>query len=110
MKAMCKRRRSSEVLLAFLKEFHRRMALCCQCCVSAVSALLKECESLKEKQLFCFTISAAAKKFYTESRSRVFSFCGSLALLPCATGPWFNYMPTIIDFREFDTGCRRFYS
>jgi hypothetical protein len=79
MKAMCKRRRSSEVLLAFLKKFHRRMAFYCQCCGFAVSALLKECESLKEKQLFCFTISAAPKKFSAESRSRLFYFYGSLA-------------------------------
>ena len=96
MKAMCKRRRSSEVLLAFLQKFHRKMALCCQCCGFAVSALLKECESLKEKQLFCFTISAAAKKFCAESRSRVFCFCGSLACRRVQQPAWPEYMPMVI--------------
>jgi hypothetical protein len=84
MKAMCKQRRSSEVLLAFLQKFHRKMASCCQCCGSAVSALLKACESFKEKQLFCFTISAAAKKFYAESRSPRFLFVVA-RLSRCAT-------------------------
>jgi len=74
MKAMCKQRRSSEVVLVFLQKFHRKMASYCQCCGSAVSALLKACESFKEKQLFCFTISAARKKFYRQSRSPLFSF------------------------------------
>ena len=56
---MCKRRRSSEVLLAFLQKFHRVTASCCQCCLWGVSALLKACESFKEKALFCCKISAA---------------------------------------------------
>jgi hypothetical protein len=74
MKAMCKRRRSSEVLLAFLKKFHRRMALYRQCCGFALSALLKECESLKEKPLFCFTISAAPKRFLQNFARECFDF------------------------------------
>ena len=58
---MCKRRRSSEVVLAFSRRFHREMASCCQCCVYACLALLKACESFKEKALFCYRISAATK-------------------------------------------------
>jgi hypothetical protein len=58
---MCKRGRSSEVLLTFLRKFHREPVSCCQCCVYACSALLKGCESFKEKRLFCYRISAAAK-------------------------------------------------
>jgi hypothetical protein len=58
---MCKRRRSSEVRLAFLQKFHRVTASCCQCCLWAVFALLKACESFKEKLLFCSRISAATK-------------------------------------------------
>ena len=51
------------------------MALRCQCCGFAVSALLKECESLKEKELFCFTISAAEKAFFAGNPARgVFPF------------------------------------
>jgi hypothetical protein len=60
-KALCKRRRSSEVQLAFLQKFHRLTASCCQCCRWAVLALLKACESFKEKLLFCSMISAAVK-------------------------------------------------
>jgi hypothetical protein len=62
MKAMCKRRRSSEVMLAFYLRFHRESRLCCQCCLFAYSALLKACESFKEKALFCYRISAAKKE------------------------------------------------
>ena len=58
---MCKRRRGSEVLLAFRLTFHRATAACCQCCVYAIFGLLKECELLKEKPLFCCEISAAIK-------------------------------------------------
>src|ERR1700686_5451109 len=61
MKAMCKRRRSSEVALAFSRRFHRERGLCCQCCSFACLALLKACESFKEKALFCYRISAAKK-------------------------------------------------
>jgi hypothetical protein len=61
MKAMCKRRRSSEVVLAFSLMFHRESGLCCQCCLFVCSALLKACESFKEKALFCCRISAAKK-------------------------------------------------
>src|SRR6204780_1612051 len=43
MKAMCKRRRSSEVVLAFSRRFHRERGLCCQCCRFACLALLKAC-------------------------------------------------------------------
>jgi hypothetical protein len=68
MNAMCKRGRSSEVPLDFFVKFHRKTASCCQCCGCAVAALLKECESFKEKQLFCFTISAAQ-----ENNSAIFS-------------------------------------
>ena len=60
-KASCKRRRSSEVRLAFLQKFHRVTASSCQRCLWAVSALLKACELFKEKLLFCSRISAAAK-------------------------------------------------
>src|SRR5258708_38745796 len=60
-RAMCKRGRSSEVLLAFSLKFHRKRASCCQYCVYACSALLKACESFKEKTLFCYRISAAMK-------------------------------------------------
>jgi len=60
-KAPCKRRRSSEVRLAFLQEFHRVTASRCHCCLWALSALLKACELFKEKLLFCSRISAAAK-------------------------------------------------
>jgi hypothetical protein len=45
--------------LAFLQKFHRLMASRCQCCLWGVSALLKACESFKEKALFCYRISAA---------------------------------------------------
>jgi hypothetical protein len=58
---MCKRRRSSEVVLAFLQKFHRATALRCQCCLRALFPLLKACESFKEKVLFCYRISAALK-------------------------------------------------
>ena len=58
---MWQRRRSSEVRLAFLQKFHRVMASRCQCCLWGVSALLKACESSKEKLLFCSRISATAK-------------------------------------------------
>jgi hypothetical protein len=58
MKAMCKRRRSSEVVLAFLRKFHRETVSPYQCCSRAWSALLKACESFKEKALFCCRISA----------------------------------------------------
>ncbi len=58
---MCKQRRSSEVRLAFLQKFHRKTASCCQCCLWALFALLKACESFKEKMLFCSRISAAGK-------------------------------------------------
>jgi hypothetical protein len=61
MKAMCKRRRSSEVVLAFSHRFHRERGLRCQCCLFACLALLKACESFKEKALFCCKISAATK-------------------------------------------------
>ena len=61
MNAMCKRRRSSEMALAFSHRFHRETGLCCQCCRFACLALLKACESFKEKLLFCSGISAAAK-------------------------------------------------
>jgi len=61
MKAMCKRRRSSEVALAFSHRFHRERGLCCQCCLFACLALLKACESFKEKALICYRISAAKK-------------------------------------------------
>ena len=60
-KASCKRRRSSEVRLAFLQKFHRVTASSCQRCLWAVSALLKACELFKEKLLFCSRISAAGK-------------------------------------------------
>jgi hypothetical protein len=58
---MCKRRRSSEMALVFLRKFHRKMASRCQCCLYACSALLKACESFKEKALFCYRISAQKK-------------------------------------------------
>src|ERR1700722_12498831 len=45
MKAMCKRRRLNEVVLAFSCRFHRERGLCCQCCLFACIALLKACES-----------------------------------------------------------------
>src|SRR5882757_3602158 len=61
MKAMCKRRRSSEMTLAFSRRFHRDTVSCCQCCLSACLALLKACESFKEKAFFCYRISAARK-------------------------------------------------
>src|ERR1700677_415079 len=35
MRAMCKRGRSSEVLLTFLRKFHRKPVECCHCCVYA---------------------------------------------------------------------------
>src|SRR5580698_8986646 len=60
-KASCKRRRSSEVRLAFLQKFHRVTASSCQRCLWALSALLKACELFKEKLLFCSRISATAK-------------------------------------------------
>jgi hypothetical protein len=44
-----------------LQKFHRVTASCCQCCLWAVFALLKACESFKEKLLFCSRISAATK-------------------------------------------------
>src|SRR5882757_1423455 len=62
MKAMCKRRRSNEMTLAFSRRFHRYSVSCCQCCLSACLALLKACESFKEKTLFCYRISAAKNK------------------------------------------------
>jgi hypothetical protein len=61
MNATCKRRRSSEVVLAFCRRFHRYSVSCCQCCGFACFALLKACESFKEKALFCYRISAARK-------------------------------------------------
>ena len=75
------------------------MALCCQCCVSAVSALLKECESLKEKQLFCFTISAARKKF-----SRGISLAGVFLLWVARLLPWAT-MPTVIGLSSLTPGA-----
>src|SRR5271163_739044 len=59
MKALCKRGRGSEVRLAFCFRFHRGTASRCQCCVYVRSALLKACESFKEKAFFCYRISAA---------------------------------------------------
>src|ERR1700722_14009291 len=73
MNAMCKRGRSSEVLLDFLVKFHRKTASCCQCCGCAPAALLKACESFKEKLLFCFTFSAAQKN-NSQNFSRRFPF------------------------------------
>ena len=55
----CKQRRSSEVLCVFLLKFHRKLYSYCHSCVRALSALLKECEFRKEKELFCTKNSAA---------------------------------------------------
>jgi hypothetical protein len=60
-KALCKRGRGSEVRLAFCLQFHRKTASRCQRCVYVCSALLKACESFKEKVFFCCGISAASK-------------------------------------------------
>jgi hypothetical protein len=62
MKARCKRRRSSEVLRAFLLKFHRETASPYHGCLCERSALLKACESFKEKALFCYRISAVPKE------------------------------------------------
>jgi hypothetical protein len=72
------------------------MASYCQCCGSAVSALLKACESFKEKQLFCFTISAAAKKFYAQSRSPAFSFYSCPPVVVVQQPAWRESMPMVI--------------
>jgi hypothetical protein len=86
MKAMCKRGRSSEVLLDFLVKFHRKTASCCQCCGCALAALLKECESFKEKLLFCFRFSAAPKKIIPESTRGVFHLRVSRVLQRATAG------------------------
>ena len=49
MKAVCKRGISSEISRVFLLKFHRNLYSCRQSCTCAVLALLKECESYKEK-------------------------------------------------------------
>jgi hypothetical protein len=45
-----------------------------------VSALLKACESFKEKLLFCFRISAAEKNKSANSLASVFPVCVSRLL------------------------------
>jgi hypothetical protein len=82
MKAMCKRGRSSEVALAFSRRFHRDAVSCCQCCLFACLALLKACESFKEKALFCYRISAARKQKKRDFVSTVFFFLFSFARCP----------------------------
>jgi hypothetical protein len=71
MKAMCKRRRSSEVLLAFLLKFHRETVSPYQGCLCERSVLLKACESFKEKALFCYRISAVPKEELFTSLGRL---------------------------------------
>jgi hypothetical protein len=61
MNAACKRRRSSETRQHFLLKFHRSLYSCCQPCRCAPYALLKECESLKEKRPFCSRNSAPSE-------------------------------------------------
>jgi hypothetical protein len=105
MKAMCKRRRSSEVVLAFCRRFHRYSVSCCQCCLSAWLTLLKACESFKEKTLFCYRISAAKNKKMLDLVSTVFPFLISVRELH----------NTMIDSGtlatcEFDTSLRQFYA
>ena len=50
------------MLLAFLLKFHRETASPYQGCLCERSALLKACESFKEKALFCYRISAVPKE------------------------------------------------
>lgn len=57
--AVCKRRRSSEMVPYFLLKFHRELYSCRQTCMARFLGLLKGCESLKEKALFCSTNSAS---------------------------------------------------
>ena len=97
MKAMCKRRRSSEVLLDFLQKFHRVTASCCQCCLYAVSALLKACESFKEKLLFCCKISAAVKN--KSQQIHVLVLRGLNFLAGCGTLPPGSRAPVALAFK-----------
>ena len=58
---MCNRRRSSEIALVFLRNFHPQNGVVLSVLPIRVSALLKACESFKEKALFCYRISAQKK-------------------------------------------------
>jgi hypothetical protein len=62
--AACKRRRSSEIVRIFLLEFHRKLYSCLHCCIRGPSALLKECESSKEKAPICSENGAAQKRIF----------------------------------------------
>jgi len=79
------------VRLAFLQKFHRVTASRCQCCLWALSALLKACELFKEKLLFCIWISAAAKNksqhIHASDRRglRFLECCGALPAVRAAS-------------------------
>jgi hypothetical protein len=68
-------------------------------------ALLKACESFKEKKLFCYRISAARKQKNADSVSAVFPFFISArglhnTMIDSGTLPTW----------EFDTSLRQFYA
>jgi hypothetical protein len=105
MKAMCKRRRSSEVMLAFYLGFHRERRLRCQCCLFACSALLKACESFKEKALFCYRISAAKKEKIAPRSLAHFFFLN----FPHLLGDGMADCGTLAK-SQFDTSGRQFYA
>ena len=105
MKAMCKRRRSSEVMLAFYLRFHRERRLCCQCCLFACLALLKACESSKEKALFCYRISAAKKEKIARRWLARFYFLNFSHLLPDRMAD-----SSTLAKSQFDTSGRQFYA
>jgi hypothetical protein len=116
-KALCKRRRSSEVALAFLQEFHCLPASCCQCCLWGPSALLKACESFKEKLPFCCRISAAMKnKSGKESRSRLSDLCLTPVApryrqcIPPVQPDMRVLLRAVESWRTFDSLCRESYA
>jgi hypothetical protein len=74
------------VLLVFLFRFHRDTVSRCQSCVCASSALLKACESFKEKVFFCCRISAPRNENFLRKLRACFPF---LNFLPRDSPFWF---------------------